>query len=131
MFRKQSDFEAFERIMVEAHHRQPIRILSCELDCSCQRAFEREGARPSASQHRERTTLRRGGMGAANSEGSRAGAHRSPGGQATKSEPIRHRFNKVSTRRDHPHRFSSSDDSRPSFRPSSGFRPATFRTMRA
>jgi hypothetical protein len=30
MFRKQSDFEAFERVMVEAHHRQPIRILSCE-----------------------------------------------------------------------------------------------------
>ena len=30
MFRKQSDFEAFERVMVEAHQRQPIRILSCE-----------------------------------------------------------------------------------------------------
>jgi putative transposase len=28
MFRKQSDFEAFERVMVEAHQRQPIRILS-------------------------------------------------------------------------------------------------------
>jgi hypothetical protein len=98
MFRKQSDFEAFERVMVEAHQRQPIRIPSCELDGSCQRAFDREGARPSASQHRERTTLRRGRMGAANSEGSRAGAHRSPGGPATKSEPIRHRFNKVSPR---------------------------------
>jgi hypothetical protein len=34
MFRKQSDFEAFERVMVEAHQRQPIRILSCELDGS-------------------------------------------------------------------------------------------------
>jgi hypothetical protein len=82
MFRKQSDFEAFERVMVEAHQRQPIRILSCKLDGSCQRAFDLEGARPSASQHRERTTLRRGRMGAANSEGSRVGAHRSPGGPA-------------------------------------------------
>jgi hypothetical protein len=69
MSRKQSDFEAFERVMVEAHQRQPIRILSCELDGSCQRALDREGARPRASQHRERTTLRRGRMGAANSLG--------------------------------------------------------------
>ena len=28
MFRKDSDFEAFERVMVEAHECQPIRILS-------------------------------------------------------------------------------------------------------
>jgi hypothetical protein len=28
MFRKESDFEAFERVMVEAHLRQPIRIRS-------------------------------------------------------------------------------------------------------
>ena len=28
MFRKESDFEEFERVMVEAHLRQPIRILS-------------------------------------------------------------------------------------------------------
>jgi hypothetical protein len=28
MFRKESDFEAFERVMVEAHLRQPIHILS-------------------------------------------------------------------------------------------------------
>ena len=28
MFRKDADFEAFERVMVEAHRRQPIRILS-------------------------------------------------------------------------------------------------------
>ena len=27
MFRKESEFEAFERIMVEVHLRQPIRIL--------------------------------------------------------------------------------------------------------
>jgi putative transposase len=28
MFRKEADFEAFERVMVDAHNRQPIRILS-------------------------------------------------------------------------------------------------------
>ena len=28
MFRKEADFEAFERVMVLAHERQPIRILS-------------------------------------------------------------------------------------------------------
>jgi putative transposase len=28
MFRKDPDLEAFERVMVEAHQRQPIRILS-------------------------------------------------------------------------------------------------------
>jgi putative transposase len=28
MFRKEADFEAFERVMLEAHARQPIRILS-------------------------------------------------------------------------------------------------------
>jgi hypothetical protein len=28
MFRKVSDFEAFERVMVETHLRKPIRILS-------------------------------------------------------------------------------------------------------
>ena len=28
MFRKESDYEAFERVMVEAQERQPIRILS-------------------------------------------------------------------------------------------------------
>jgi hypothetical protein len=28
MFRKESDFEAFERVMVDAHLRQPIRILA-------------------------------------------------------------------------------------------------------
>ena len=28
MFRKDADFEAFERVMVEAHQRQPVRILS-------------------------------------------------------------------------------------------------------
>ena len=29
MFRKDGDFEAFERVMVLAHQRQPIRVLSC------------------------------------------------------------------------------------------------------
>ena len=28
MFRKAADFEAFERVMIEAHHREPIRILA-------------------------------------------------------------------------------------------------------
>jgi hypothetical protein len=28
MFRKEADFEAFDRVMIEAHQRQPIRILS-------------------------------------------------------------------------------------------------------
>ena len=28
MFREDADFEAFERVMVEAHQRQPIRVLS-------------------------------------------------------------------------------------------------------
>jgi hypothetical protein len=29
MFRKAADFEAFEPVMVEAHQREPIRILAC------------------------------------------------------------------------------------------------------
>ena len=53
MLRKESDFEAFERVMVEAHLRQPILFLSyCvlvialaggtagELDGSRQRSFD-------------------------------------------------------------------------------------------
>jgi hypothetical protein len=43
MFRMESDFEAFERVMVEAHLRQPIRILSC---CDQVRA---KGIDPSAA----------------------------------------------------------------------------------
>jgi hypothetical protein len=57
MFRKESDFEEFKRVMVEAHLRQPIRILSyCvlslaggtagELDGSRQRSVDHEGTRP-------------------------------------------------------------------------------------
>jgi hypothetical protein len=74
MFGKESDFEAFERVMVEAHLRQPIRIRSnCvlalaggtadELDGLRQRSFDLEGIRPSAGEHRERgdpTAKRRG-----------------------------------------------------------------------
>jgi hypothetical protein len=33
MFRKDADFEAFERVMIEAHERHPIRIFSCGRDC--------------------------------------------------------------------------------------------------
>jgi len=71
MFRKESDFEAFERVMVAVHRRQPIRILSycvlvialaCgtagELDGSRQRSSDSEGIRPSAGEHRKRTTIR-------------------------------------------------------------------------
>ncbi len=67
MFRKESDFEAFERVMVKAHLRQPIRILSycgsklCyrfggwdgELDGSRQRSVDHEGIRPSAGERRK------------------------------------------------------------------------------
>jgi hypothetical protein len=67
MFRKESDFEEFQRVMVETHLRQQIRILSChilvialaggtagELDGSRQRSFDHEGIRPSAGEHRKR-----------------------------------------------------------------------------
>jgi hypothetical protein len=77
MFRKEPDFEAFERVMVEAHLRQPIRIQSyCVLSLACgtagelggsrQRSFDQEGIRPSAGEHRERTTIRRREVGAGN-----------------------------------------------------------------
>jgi hypothetical protein len=69
MFRNEPDFEVFERVMAQAHLRQPMRILSyCvlsleggtagELDGSRQRYFDHEGIRPSAGEHRERTTIR-------------------------------------------------------------------------
>ncbi len=35
MFRKESDFAAFERVMVEAHLRQPVRILSYGMSEQC------------------------------------------------------------------------------------------------
>ena len=70
MFRKGADFEAFERVMVEAHQRQPIRVLSycvialaggaaSKLDGSRQCPFDGERIRPSAGEHGERTTVRR------------------------------------------------------------------------
>jgi hypothetical protein len=109
MFRKESDFEAFERVVVEAHLRQPIRILSyCvlslaggtadELDGSRQRSFDQEGIRPSAGEHRERTTLRRRDVGAGNGKRTRPGADRSSGRPPTESERIGERGNKLSTR---------------------------------
>jgi hypothetical protein len=109
MFRKESDFEAFERVMVEAHLRQPIRILSYsvrslaggtagELDGSRQRSFDQEGIRPSAGEHRERTTTRRREVGAGNGKRTRPGADRSSGRPRTESERIGDRDNKLSTR---------------------------------
>jgi hypothetical protein len=71
MFRKEADFLAFERDMVEEQLRQPIHILShcaiviavaggmaSELDGSCQRCFDDKGISPNAGEHRERTTIR-------------------------------------------------------------------------
>ncbi len=45
MFRKESDFEAFERVMVEAHLRQPIRILSYCGSKRCYRLVRWNGRR--------------------------------------------------------------------------------------
>jgi len=86
MFRKESDFEAFERVMVEVQLRQPIRILSyCvlviglasgtagELDGSRQRSSYREGIRSSTGEHRERTTIRRREVGAGNGKRKKGG----------------------------------------------------------
>jgi hypothetical protein len=111
MLRKEFEFEAFERVMVEAHLRQPIRILShCvlvialaggtagELDGSRQRSFDHEGMRPSAGEHRERTTVRRREVGAGNRKRSPIGADRSPGRPPTESERINDRGDKPITR---------------------------------
>jgi hypothetical protein len=111
MFRKESDFEAFERVMAEAHLRQPIRILSyCglvialasgtagELDGSRQRGFDREGIRPGAGEHRARTTIRRREMGAGNCKESRVRAHRSSGRPSKESERIGVRDDKLIAR---------------------------------
>ena len=111
MFRKESDFEAFEHVMVEAHLRQPIRILSyCVLvialaggtaggpDGSRQRSFDREGIGPSAGEHRERTIIRRRDVGAANGKRSRVGADRSAGRPPMESERIGDRAEKLIAR---------------------------------
>src|SRR5208337_4072518 len=70
-----------------------------ELDGSRQRAFDRERIRPSAREHRERTTLRRRGVGSENGKGSRLGAHRPSGRPATEVEPIHDRCENLATSR--------------------------------
>jgi hypothetical protein len=47
IFRKQADFEAFERVIVETHERQPIRILSYR---GLERTVRPEGRPRKASQ---------------------------------------------------------------------------------
>jgi hypothetical protein len=95
--------------MVEAHLRQPIRILSyCvlslaggtagELDGSRQRSSDHEGIGPSAGEHRERTIIRRREVGAANGKRSPVGADRSSGRPPTASEPIGDRGEKLVAR---------------------------------
>jgi hypothetical protein len=109
MLRKESEFEAFERVMVEAHPRQPIRILSyCvpslaggtagERDGSRQRSFDHDGMRPREGEHRERTTVRRRKVCVGNGKRSRPGADRSSGRLPTESEPIGNRGDKLITR---------------------------------
>ena len=69
-----------------------------ELDGSRQRSFDHEGIRPSAGEHRERTTIRRREVGAGNGKRSRVGADRSSGRPPTESEPIGDRGDKLITR---------------------------------
>ena len=59
-----------------------------ELDGSRHRSFDHEGMRPSAGEHRERTTIRRREVGAGNGKRSRVGADRSSGRPPTESERI-------------------------------------------
>jgi hypothetical protein len=111
MFHKESDLEAFERVMVDAHLRQPSRILlycvlaiamaggtADELDGPCRRSFDHEGIRSSARQHRKRTTIRRREVGAGNVKESRVGADRSSGRPPTENEPIGGGGDKLITR---------------------------------
>jgi hypothetical protein len=111
MFHKESDLEAFERVMVDAHLRQPSRILlycvlafamaggtADELGGSCRRSFDHEGIRWSARQHRERTTIRRREVDAGNVKESRVGADRSSGRPPTENEPIGGGGDKLITR---------------------------------
>jgi hypothetical protein len=69
-----------------------------ELDGSRQRSSEHEGIRPSAGDHRERTTIRRRAVGARNGKRSRVGADRSSGRPPTESERIGDRRDKLITR---------------------------------
>jgi hypothetical protein len=68
-----------------------------ELDGARQLPIDREGVGPSASEHRQRTTLQRRRIGEANCKQTRFGAHRSPAGPPAQSEPIRDRFDKIVT----------------------------------
>ena len=65
-----------------------------ELDGSRQRSFDHEGIRPSAGEHRERTTIRRREVGAGNGKRSRPGADRSSGRPPMESDPIDQRGDK-------------------------------------
>jgi hypothetical protein len=69
-----------------------------ELDGSRQRSFDREGIRPSAGEHRERTTIRRREVGAGNGKESGVRTDRSSGRPAKESERIGNRGDKLTTR---------------------------------
>jgi hypothetical protein len=69
-----------------------------ELDGSRQRYSDHEGITPSASEHRQRTTIRRREVGAGNGKRSRIGADRSSGRPPTESERIGDRCDKLITR---------------------------------
>ena len=97
MFRKESDFEAFERVMVEAHRLQPIRILSyCVLSNHWHFVVwpEEDGQLTAFFRRLAHTHAMRW-----RGQGARFGAHRSPGRPATQSKPIPDRHDKVTTYR--------------------------------
>jgi hypothetical protein len=62
--------------------------MAVELDGLHQRSFDREGIRPSAGEHRARTTIRRREVGAGNGKGSWERADFSSGRPAKEREPI-------------------------------------------
>ena len=69
-----------------------------ELDGSRQRSFDHEGIRPSADEHRERTTIRRREVGAGNGKRFWAGADCSSARPPRESERIGERGDKFTTR---------------------------------
>jgi hypothetical protein len=69
-----------------------------ELDGTRRRSFDHVGIRPSAGEHRERTTIRRRELGAGNGKRSRVGADRSSRRPPTESERIGDRRDKLITR---------------------------------
>jgi hypothetical protein len=69
-----------------------------KLDGSRQRGFDQEGIRPSAGEHRARTTIRRREVGAETGKESRVKAVRSSGSPAKESEPIGDRGKKLNAR---------------------------------